>query len=171
MAIPLQLCAFHGMWDAYDVLADSVRASSLTTKNIRDALFVGTALRDPQREIQDRVLLRLQDERARSGTVPLGLVVFAYKLGRHDEVFDVLSKSSFAHLFDPESRSPGGWYNASILFAGTTDMSRDKRFLDLCGKMGLCDYWTQTSRWPDCADANGLDFDFRAAARRAASVT
>lgn len=171
VAIPLQLCAFNGMWEAFDTLAARATAKGAPTRNIRDALFVGAALRDPQPEVRAQVLGGLKNELAKSGSVSLGPVVFAYKLGLRREVFELLASASFAHLLDPESRSPGGWYNASILFAGITDMSRDRRFVGLCGKLGLCDYWAISDRWPDCAGADGLDFDFKAEARRLAKTS
>jgi hypothetical protein len=33
----------------------------------------------------------------------------------------------------------------------------------LRAKMGLCDYWMQTDRWPDCVGK--VPYDFRAEAR------
>jgi hypothetical protein len=49
-------------------------------------------------------------------------------------------------------------------------MMRDVRFVRLCAKLGLCDYWVNTGRWPDCADAVATYYDFRAEARRLASA-
>jgi len=34
----------------------------------------------------------------------------------------------------------------------------------LCAKIGFCDYWVHTNRWPDCADK--VLYDFKAEARR-----
>jgi hypothetical protein len=47
-------------------------------------------------------------------------------------------------------------------------MASDVRFMRLCAKMGFCDYWVQTGRWPDCADK--VPYDFRAEARRLAAA-
>ncbi len=38
----------------------------------------------------------------------------------------------------------------------------DPRFLQLCARLGLCDYWVGTDQWPDCADE--VDYGFRALA-------
>jgi hypothetical protein len=35
-----------------------------------------------------------------------------------------------------------------------------------CTRLGLCDYWVKTGRWPDCADELTPYYDFRAEARR-----
>jgi hypothetical protein len=47
-------------------------------------------------------------------------------------------------------------------------LMRDPRFIGLCAKLGLCDYWVATGRWPDCADLVADAYDFRAEARRRA---
>ncbi len=45
----------------------------------------------------------------------------------------------------------------------------DIRFVGLCAKLGLCDYWVKTGRWPDCAELVASDYDFKAEARRLAA--
>jgi hypothetical protein len=41
----------------------------------------------------------------------------------------------------------------------------------LCAKLGLCDYWVTSGRWPDCAADGILPYDFEAAVRREAAVS
>ena len=48
-------------------------------------------------------------------------------------------------------------------------MIRDVRFVRLCAKLGLCDYWLKSDCWPDCAEVVAPDYDFKAEARRLAS--
>jgi hypothetical protein len=47
-------------------------------------------------------------------------------------------------------------------------MMPDIRFVGLCAKLGLCDYWVKTGRWPDCAEDGVLAYDFKAECRRLA---
>jgi len=47
-------------------------------------------------------------------------------------------------------------------------MIRDPRFPRLCARLGLCDYWVSSERWPDCADEGVLPYDFKAEAHRLA---
>ena len=166
-AVPLQQCAFLGKWTAFDAVAQTVQQSVSPSPGVREALFVGRALRDPNPEIRARVLKSARDELDRSGTIMLGLVVFAYKLGLHDEVFDLIEQASFQHVFDPGSPAPGGRYNASVIFSVITELRCESRFVRLCAKLGLCDYWVKTDRWPDCADERGaLPYDFKSECRR-----
>ncbi len=58
-----------------------------------------------------------------------------------------------------------GWSTAFLFDkVGNARMISDPRFVGLCAKIGLCDYWVETGHWPDCADTVG--YDFRAEARR-----
>ena len=52
----------------------------------------------------------------------------------------------------------------------TAELMRDPRFARLCARLGLCDYWVKTDRWPDCAEAVAPYYDFKAEARRLAST-
>ncbi|MGI8841630.1 MAG: winged helix-turn-helix domain-containing protein [Caulobacteraceae bacterium] len=169
-AIPLQLCAFHGDWEAFDALAGQVNAIGSPTPHVLEGLFAGRALRDPNPKIRARILDILTDELARSGTILLGPVVLAYKLGLNDDVFERIGEASFEHLFDPRGLSPGGWYNATVIFSSATDIDRDRRFPGFCAKLGLCDYWVKTDRWPDCAADGAVPYDFKAECRRLAAA-
>ena len=53
------------------------------------------------------------------------------------------------------------------MFAHAPGFREDKRFVRLCAKLGLCDYWLETSHWPDCAAEGVLPYDFKAECARA----
>ena len=57
-------------------------------------------------------------------------------------------------MFDPDQRSPNGTSSNGLIFSVVHNgaMMRDPRFVSLCAKLGLCDYWVKTDRWPDCAE-------------------
>ena len=40
-------------------------------------------------------------------------------------------------------------------------MRRDPRFVELCARLGLVDYWLTTQRWPDCVDEVAPYYDFK----------
>jgi hypothetical protein len=71
------------------------------------------------------------------------------------------------HMFDPNRGSPNGVDGLSVLFDGHTmiGMMSDIRFVLLCAKLGLCDYWAKTGRWPDCAETIAPYYDFKAEAQ------
>ena len=65
---------------------------------------------------------------------------------------------------EPGGRLLPGDYGLHVLFNSNAAILNDPRFPRLCAKLGLCDYWVATGRWPDRADA--APYDFRAEARR-----
>ena len=86
--------------------------------------------------------------------------------GHADELFALIDQASFEHLFHPGGRLLPGDYGLHALFNHGNAIREDVRFVDLCARLGLCDYWLATGQWPDCADETS--YDFRAEARRLA---
>jgi hypothetical protein len=72
-------------------------------------------------------------------------------------------------VFEEFGPNPGGFYTPGGMIFGRLlcpEMMNDVRFVSLCAKLGLCDHWVETDRWPDCASF--VPYDFRAEARRLA---
>jgi hypothetical protein len=64
--------------------------------------------------------------------------------------------------------SPDGAEGPAMMFSAHGDPTMcDIRFVGLCAKLGPCDYWVKSDRWPDCVDL--VAYDFKAEARRLAS--
>ena len=59
-------------------------------------------------------------------------------------------------------------HSPAIIFdrSGNFAMMEDVRFVGFCAKLGLCDYWLNTDRWPDCAADGVVPYDFKAECRR-----
>ena len=93
--------------------------------------------------------------------------MLAYKLGLANETFAFIEQASFAHLFDEDGPPPASNYSPGIIFdrAANLEMMKDIRFVGFCSKIGLCDYWLKTDRWPYCAAL--VPYDFKAEARLA----
>lgn len=120
----------------------------------------------------DPGFIRHQLERARARVAATGWVDFRalsmlQALGATDAVFELIDLCSFSNLLDPLAQPPGGWTNESLFFSrlGSARLMQDPRFVDFCGKLGLCDYWLASEKWPDCADHEELPYDFRGAVR------
>jgi adenylate cyclase len=161
----LGICAFSGDWASFDAIAAEFQGATDVPRNVRRALAAGRALRDPNPEARRRVLARLEEQLATSGAVPAGPLVLAYHLGLREEAFDLAERSSFDDLSDPRGRSPGGWATLSVIFSLVSGLTPDPRFVKLCSKLALCDYWMESGLWPDCADE--VPYDFRAEVRKA----
>jgi hypothetical protein len=83
--------------------------------------------------------------------------------GLADEAFALVEASDFIPYFSAGTEITPPDFGLSCLFGVDQKALRaDPRFLRLCDKLGLCDYWVQSGNWPDCADE--VDYDFRAQA-------
>jgi len=66
---------------------------------------------------------------------------------------------------DDDIMGPDG-YRTSLLFqANMPELRNDPRFIRLCARLGLVEYWTATDKWPDCVDE--VPYDFRAECQKA----
>jgi TolB-like protein len=145
---------------------------------LQNAIWYASNLIEPDTQSITRSLGNWRDELARTGTVPLFAPWRLHRLGLTEEAFELLDKASFAHMFDPEGPPPSGfwpaWFAAAsipgLIFSRNNEpFFRDPRFPRLCAKLGLCDYWIETDKWPDCAD--DVPYDLRTEARRLAGRT
>ncbi len=91
--------------------------------------------------------------------------------GLLEEVFAMIDQASFANLYTPDGRLPTGDATLAVLFEPvSTVLRQDVRFVRLCARLGFCEYWAKTERWPDCADEVSSLYDFRAEARAQAHL-
>jgi len=130
-----------------------------------------TKLVETARAIRDRDLQFVEQHHQRAtqmladrGWVDLRLINTMHRLGQYDQAFDFVEQSNFGHVFQPAAQPPAGWSNESMLFSrsGKQPMVCDPRFVALCTRLGLSDYWVNQDEWPDCADEGFLPYDFKA---------
>ncbi len=156
-------------WTWFDEIAGAAREKGFDSPTLRAALAWGATVREPTAEVVASEVKRMRDRLAAAGVLPIMEFAKLARLGRTDEAFELIDQASFAYMFDPEMGSPNGAEGASLMFNANhieVALMHDVRFVRLCAKLGLCDYWVKTGRWPDCADL--VDYDFRAEARRLA---
>ena len=169
------LCAAVGYrdWAWFDEVRRTADRRNFHSPTWQGAIVWGEEMRDPADTRGEARLDRLRQRRQRTGVIPVFEVPLLYLLGRGDEAFDLIAQSSFDYMFDPEMDSPNGAEGSTNIFSATQSagLMRDPRFVDLCARLGLCDYWVTTSRWPDCADDGVLPYDFKAACKRLAGAT
>lgn len=153
-------------WDRFETLASAPTTAPDPHQRRRGMIWLARNLRQPDAGSIDRYLQRIRDDLGRTGTVRLDSLALLYNLGRGDAAFQLIDQASFAFMFDPKAAWPHGSLHASYIFNLTANrgMIADRRFPRLCAKLGLCDYWLESGRWPDCADM--VAYDFRAEARR-----
>ena len=158
---PLLISACVGDWAVADPLI--ALAEKRGGPGMQALVGLARSFRDPTPEAQQALLARGEAELAKTGTVEFGQILFIHRIGLPNEAFDLLARASYQHLHSPDGRPPDSRFLQGVIFgalAGT--MRRDPRFIDLCDKLGLCDYWTATGKWPDCEDEVRPFYDLRA---------
>ena len=85
--------------------------------------------------------------------------VIAAELGFVDETFALLERSRFGPCGSLRDVMGTHAYRTLLLFpAAYTALRSDPRFVQVCARLGLVEYWLESGHWPDCADAVGYDF-------------
>jgi hypothetical protein len=168
MSALLTIPALAGDWAMFDKMIAPAKQRGIASPDIGRYLLYLEALRNPSPALAEATLHRLRQTLAAKGTVSTREFGFAFVLDRKDEAFDLVEKASFAHLFDPQGAPPSQGGNPGTMFLdyGKIDVTRDIRMVRYCAKLGLCDYWVNSDRWPGCADT--VPYDFWAEARRLA---
>ena len=165
---PLGLATNIGDWGRVEQLLAHAEALELNSLHVREAVARARKARHAGPQSADSLIERMKAEVGQSGTVDLRILVdtYAQTQGAADGVFEVVEQASFAPLFEPGGRLVPRDYGLHVLFNGDQPIQRDPRFPRLCAKLGLCDYWSDTEHWPDCADRVDLLYDFKAESRQ-----
>lgn len=104
-----------------------------------------------------------------TGLVALSHLGRLCQYGLADEAFALVEAADFSPYFLRGTRCAPPDVGIFALFCIDQKALRaDPRFLRLCAKLGLCDYWVSSGEWPDCAEE--VDYDFRTLARDLAAA-
>jgi tetratricopeptide (TPR) repeat protein len=162
----LNIAAWEGDWNRFEALAKFAGDAGLDGPQLYWAVRTGRAIRDHDTETLGSVSSGLRNQLSRTGSVRLDSIFAAVQLGLKEEAFQAVDEASFAHMSQTEGPLPAGGWSPGLLFMARANraMIEDPRFVGLCAKLGLCDYWVRTGKWPDCAD--GVPYDLRAESRR-----
>jgi adenylate cyclase len=166
---PLNAAMFEGDWARFDARLPPASADG-EDPSLHATLSIARALREGDPELRPRLTRRLERSIAQTGAFPLHLLATVSAVGMTEEAFAAIDRAAYDFMFEEEGMEPASVYNPGIIFDPQfcAPLMRDIRFVGLCAKLGLCSYWTATDRWPDCAEAPGLGYDFKAEARRLA---
>ena len=167
---PMNRTMFLRDWARFDALAAEALATAPDDPAVKAALGFAAAVRAEDPDFRPRVARRLERSLAETGTVQLPMLMTACGLGMIEELYAAVDRASYDFMFQDDGGDPAGNYNPGIifdrLFFGAA--MRDPRFVGLCAKLGLCEYWVETNRWPDCVEWLADAYDFKSEARRVA---
>jgi tetratricopeptide (TPR) repeat protein len=155
-----------GDWPRLELLIDASRRRGHVSARFQAFAEAHRNRRAPRPGTLQAHRDRIAERFARDRRIALIDLTHLHAMGAADEAFDYVERASFAHMFEAGGELRAGvWAPAVIFVAANRAMIADRRFVRLCARLGLVTYWIETDRWPDCADAPGLNYDFRAECR------
>ncbi|MGI9233504.1 MAG: hypothetical protein ACR2RD_07735 [Woeseiaceae bacterium] len=146
-------------WDGVDELLDL--ASERPLREFEDGLSFIRAKRDPTAENVGKWWRALEMQVDQWGFVDVSRLVYAAHLGLVQEALQMAESTRLGPVgTDDDIMGPDG-YRTSLLFqVRMPEIRSDARFVRLCARLGLVEYWTATEKWPNCVDE--VPYDFKA---------
>lgn len=155
-------------WHAVDELLKLAAKRQL--REFEDGLAFIRAKRDPTPENIGRWRRNFEMHVRETGCVDVSRLVYAAHLGLVEEAYRAAESAclgpdgSGSDIMGPDA------YRTSMLFlAGMPELRNDPRFVRLCARLGLVEFWTATGKWPDCASE--IPYDFKAECEKARDVS
>jgi len=160
----LRAKAFLGDWAAVDDLLALAAKRSL--REFEQGLPFIRAKRDPSPDNIDSWRRGFEAHVSRTGCVDIARLVQAAHLGLVDEAYQAAETAWLGPVGTSDDVMGPDGYRTSLLFqADMPELRRDPRFVRLCARLGLVEFWTATAKWPDCVDE--VPYDFKAACGQA----
>jgi len=164
----LRAKAFLGDWAGVDRLLGLAEGRSL--REFEEGLAFIQAKRDPTPENIDSWRRGPEKHVSRTGCVDVSRLVYSAHLGLAAEAFRAAESACLGPAGTRDDIMGPDGYRTSLLFqAGMPELRNDPRFVRLCARLGLVDYWTTTGKWPDCADE--VPYDFRGECEKAVDIS
>jgi TolB-like protein len=163
----LRAFALLNDWPAVDRLLAT--AANRPTRGFEDGLMFIRAERNPTAENIGAMRDALDAHVAKTGSVDVTRLVYAAHLGLVDDVYRIAES---AHLGPTGTADdvigPDAYRTGMLFWKGMPEIRNDPRFVRLCARLGLVEFWLATQKWPDCADE--VPYDFKAACEAARRI-
>ena len=163
----LRAKAFLEDWAAVDRLLDP--AAKRPLREFQDGLAFIRTKRDPTPENIDGMRSALQAHFDKTGCIDVSRLVYAAHLGLVDEAYRTAENARLGPLgTEDDIMGPDGYRTALLFHAGMPELRNDPRFVPLCARLGLVEFWLATGKWPDCVDE--VPYDFKAECEKARHI-
>jgi hypothetical protein len=101
--------------------------------------------------------------------VDVSRLVYAAHLGLVDDAYRTADAARLGPRGAPDDiMGPDGYRTGLLFHVAMPELRNDPRFVQLCARLGLVDFWLATGKWPDCVDE--VPYDFKAACEGARQV-
>ena len=148
-------------WDAVDRLTAPARLAQYPLRELSGAALITAGLRDLASGVGAAMFDVVRASAERIGRVEPSVMIYFAEMGLVGDCYDLLDACRFGPTGDKRDVLGLFAYRTHLLFpAAYTALRADPRFVRLCARLGLVEYWLQTGNWPDCAQT--VPYDFRA---------
>jgi hypothetical protein len=159
--------AFLQDWAAVDRLLDP--AANRPLREFQDGLMFIRAKRNPTPENIAAMRDALTGHVNKTGCVDVPRLVYAAHLGLIDDAYRVAER---AHLGPrgaaDDMMGPDGYRTGMLFWKVMPEIRNDPRFVKLCARLGLVEFWLATQKWPDCATE--VPYNFKAECEKARDI-
>ena len=159
VAVLILACGHRQDWAAVDRLIDPARLERYPLREHRSVIGLMAVLRDPTPEKRQRVLESVTRSIDLTGHTDAMPFITLAELGFVDESFELLDRAKLGPSGGTKDALGTNAYRTHLLFpAAFTKLRGDPRFVKLCARLGLVEYWLATQKWPDCAGEVAYNF-------------
>jgi adenylate cyclase len=160
----LRAYAFQRDWESVDRLL--ALAAKRELREFQDGLPFIRAKRDPSPENIGRWWSEVEAHIQKTGGIDVSRLVYSAHLGLVEEAYRAAETARLGPAGTSDDIMGPDGYRTSLLFqADMPELRNDPRFVGLCARLGLVEFWTATGKWPDCADE--VPYDFKAECAKA----
>ena len=156
-------------WEAADQLTDPRRLEAHPLREYAMLTGLVAIMRNPSPEANGMLLAMLRNRIETTGHVDPMSLIWSAQVGLAKETYDLLEGAKLGPSNGPADSMGMSAYRTLMMFSvAFAPLRADPRFVTLCARLGLVDYWLTTGVWPDCADET--PYDFRAACLEARNI-
>lgn len=150
-----------GNWAEVDRLIDPARLAQHPLREYSGVVKLVALLRDPTPENRQKMLASITRSIDLTGHADIGSFQWLAELDLVEEAYALLDRAKLGPSGGRQDLLGNGAYRTLELHnAAWTRLRADPRFVKLCARLGLVEYWLATQKWPDCAEV--VPYDFRA---------
>lgn len=153
-------CAHQQDWSAVDTLIAPQRLAKYPLREHKALVGLLALMRSPAPEVRRVIVDMVKARVAKTGHIDQLSLTWMAELGFVGEAFDLLDGAKLGPAGGKGDTLGPNAYRSHLIFpAAYRALRADPRFVKLCARLGLVEYWLATQKWPDCADV--VPYDFR----------
>lgn len=160
VAMLIQASVHQQDWQAVDRLTSPARLALYPLREHQGVIGFARVMRNPTLRNRRLMFDSIAKRADAVGHIDAQVAVVAAELGFADETFALLERCRFGPSGSSQDVMGTHAYRTILLFPKAYPTLRaDPRFVKVCARLGLVEYWLETQNWPDCA--NEVPYDFK----------